>query len=142
MNAQEADPARDLPTVAGRRLVVVDAAGAWRDSVAEFFTARGWHVSALSDGVSALSHILAFGTDVVVMNASLPGLRGVETAVILSRVAPGVRIVLTVPPDEDPGPRAHRATTRVHCLTKSLDFDALARAVNAPAPRGDDEEDP
>jgi DNA-binding response OmpR family regulator len=124
--------------IAGR-LVVVEAAGPWRERAVEFFRARGWQVSALADGVSALGHILACGADVVVMNAALPGLRGVETAVILSRVAPGVRIVLTVPPDDEPGPRSRRATMRVHCLTKSLDFDALARAVDATAPCASEE---
>jgi hypothetical protein len=139
MDTREAASPAPRPPAAGRRLVVVEGAGPWRERAIEFFGARDWQVSALPDGVSALAHILAVGADVVVMNAALPGLRGVETAVILSRIAPGVRVVLTVPPDDDPGPRKRRVTTRVQCLTKSLDFDALARAVDAPVPCASEE---
>jgi hypothetical protein len=136
MDTSEPGSPRRPPTLSGRRLVVVEAADAWREHAVEFFRARGWEVSVLPDGVSALAHILMFGADVVVMNAALPGLRGVDAAAIVSRVAPGVRIVLTVPPHDDPGPRDRRFTTRVHCLPKSLDLAALARAVDARVPEG------
>lgn len=115
----------------GRRLMVVDAGAETRRAVAEYFSARGWEVSAAAGGVEALTAAIAGEIDVVIMSATLGDLEGYETAAILRRISPRTRVVLTVG-SEPPASRESLHTERFRCFPRPLDLEAVASAIEEP----------
>jgi CheY-like chemotaxis protein len=117
-------------TMAGAaRLMVVDEAEESRAAIARYFSARGWDVVVATRAVDALAQSLAHAVDVVIMNATRPGLEGYEAAAMLRKISPGVSIILTVGPDADAHPRERQRHERFRCFLKPLDLDEIARAV-------------
>jgi CheY-like chemotaxis protein len=135
-----------MTTGAGTRLMVVDAAEESRTAIARYFAERGWEVAVAARAVDALAQSLAHAVDVVIMNATLPGLEGYEAAAMLRKISPDVSIILTVGPDAEARPRESQRRERFRCFPKPLDLDAIARAVEetragTPEDSAGDEED-
>jgi DNA-binding NtrC family response regulator len=118
-----------MTTSGATRLMVVDEAEDSRAAIARYFAARGWEVAVAARAVDALAQGLAHAVDVVIMNATLPGLEGYEAAAILRKISPGVSVILTVGPDADAHPRESQRRETFRCFPKPLDLDAIARAV-------------
>lgn len=120
------------PAGRGRRLMVVDAVEESRARLEAYFRGCGWQVVSAADGVSALALGLGRMVDAAVVSASLPGLEGYEAAVLLRRLSPGIRVVLTLDArTEGPGERQHRE--RFRCFSLPVDLDSLARALDEPS---------
>jgi CheY-like chemotaxis protein len=117
-----------------RRLMVVDAVETSRSALAEHFRARGWEVAVAADGIDAVAQALTRPVDVVLLSTTLPDLDGYETAAILTRVTPRVRVVLTVDAESPAASRRRRSTSLVRCFLKPLDLDSLARAIEENRP--------
>jgi len=115
-----------------RRLMVVDSAAETRQAVAEYFRARGYEVGVASGGVEALALIFKERVDVVIMNAVLGDLEGYETAAIIRRISPRVRVVLTMETAAEAPSRERLRTERFRCFPKPLDLEAVASAIEGP----------
>lgn len=125
-----------------RRLLVVDGAEEPRRAVAEYFAARGYDVIVASDGRDALALTISREVDVIIMNATLPGLEGYEAAPILRKISPRARVILTVEADADARPRESQRAERFRCFPKPVNLEALAEAIEetGPAPDQDGED--
>lgn len=137
---------RLLPSVevpVPRRLLVVDEAEESRQTLADYFEARGYEVLVAADGLDALVQAIRRSVDTVIMSASLPGLEGYEAAGILRKVIPGLRIILTVEPDAERHRHASRRRERFRCFAKPLELEGLAAELEsgraAPEAKTDEE---
>lgn len=113
------------------RLMVVDDAAESRAEIADYFVARGYEVLVAVDGIEALAQTITRGVDVVIMNATLPGLEGYEAAAILRRINPRVQIILTAGADVERRPRESQRTERFRCFPKPLNLAEIAGAIEA-----------
>lgn len=82
-----------------KKILIVDDEEKKRKALAEFFTVKGYIVIAAGSGVEALSAVIDQRIDVIIMKAVLPRLTGIETAPILKKINPEVRIILTLEGD-------------------------------------------
>lgn len=112
------------------RILIADEAEESRNDLARYFSARGWDVLLAAGGLEALSQSLAQHFDAIVMNTSLPGFEGYETAAVLRRIFPRIPIILTVGPDADVRPHESEHRQVFRCFPKPLDLAAVARAVD------------
>jgi CheY-like chemotaxis protein len=70
---------RNGPPIA-RRILVVDDNADNRDSLEELLRFEGHQVDAVADGPQAVSHALALGAEVAIVDIGLPGMDGFEVA--------------------------------------------------------------
>ena len=74
--------------------MVVDDSAAVRGAIRNFFETRTpYRCDEAGDGLSAIKHAKEFRCELVVLDLNMPGLNGVETATILRRTLPQVKIV-------------------------------------------------
>lgn len=119
------------PAVPPRLMVVDDSAEA--RAIADYFVARGYEVQVATDGVQALAQTIMHGVDVIIMNASLPGLEGYEAAAILRKIHPDIQILLTMAAEVETRPREQQRTERFRCFPKPLDLAELAGVIEGAA---------
>jgi DNA-binding NarL/FixJ family response regulator len=77
------------------RILIADDNQIIRDSVAEILAGEGWGVCGrAADGAEAIEKVRELRPDVVVLDVSMPGIDGLETARRLRRENPDVKIVI------------------------------------------------
>lgn len=65
-----------------RRILVVDDEEIIRENLARILSEENYHVSTMADGKSALAHIEAFDSDLILLDLNLPDMNGLD---VLSR---------------------------------------------------------
>jgi DNA-binding NarL/FixJ family response regulator len=87
---------------AAMKVAIVDDHPIWRDALERDLTAHGYDVvGAFGDGETAVRTAPALRPDVVLMDLSLPGMSGVETAAALVAIDPSVRVLMLSSSGED-----------------------------------------
>jgi chemosensory pili system protein ChpA (sensor histidine kinase/response regulator) len=83
------------PALMSKRILIVDDSADVRNSVSTFLKSKGYEISEAVDGVDAIEKAKKLQPDLVVMDARMPSLNGVEAASIIKReLRPRVRIIL------------------------------------------------
>jgi CheY-like chemotaxis protein len=79
-----------------KRILVVDDSAALRESVCKILSAKtNYEVSEAVDGLDAVAQAKKLRPDLVVLDARMPSLNGIEAASIIKReLQPSVRIIL------------------------------------------------
>lgn len=109
------------------RLLIVDDDVDTRELLAESMSDE-FEVVAVGDAQAALRALETFAADVVLTDESLPGMRGVELAVILKERQPEMRVILFSGHLTIPGAEAADLVLR-----KPLDLPELHDAVASQA---------
>lgn len=132
MNADTVSQLADVVQPGGRRcLMVVDGSEESRAAIADYFQARGWEVLVACTGVEAIARTITRRVDVVLMNATLPGLEGYEAAAILRKLDPRVRVILLVEAAFEARPRESQRMERFRFFPKPLNLQVVAHAIEA-----------
>ena len=78
-----------------KRILIVDDSADVRNSVSTFLKSKGYEISEAVDGVDAIKKAKKLQPDLVVMDARMPSLNGIEAASIIKRELPrNARIIL------------------------------------------------
>ena len=73
------------PPVMRKRILIVDDSADVRNSVSTFLKAKGYEISEAVDGVDAVEKAKKLQPDLIVMDARMPSLNGIEAASIIKR---------------------------------------------------------
>ena len=76
------------------KVLIVDDEHLIADTLAEILNDKGFEVTAVYDGRSALEHIQDFDPDILITDVVMPGMSGIELATIVRSTCPTTRIVL------------------------------------------------
>lgn len=83
------------------RVLLADDHAVLRESLARVLTELGFQVSGAADGRAALRLATQFRPELALLDVSMPGLNGIETARLMMRDHPDVRICLLSMHQED-----------------------------------------
>jgi CheY-like chemotaxis protein len=97
----EETPVTELVRGEGQRVLVVDDDDTILQPMIELLEGLGYQASAVNDGRQAVEAYPSWGPDVVLLDRSMPGLDGVETAGRILEIDPDAWIVLISGYDED-----------------------------------------
>ncbi len=112
------------------RILVVDDQEDTRAAIAKFFTAQGFEVCVANGGVEAISHVINQKMDVVILKAQLPGLTGYDTALIIRKLAPEVRVILTLDESDMDKERKTKQVDSFEFFLEPLNLEEIRQAVN------------
>ena len=83
------------PALMPKRILIVDDSADVRNSVSTFLKSKGYEISVAVDGLEAIEKAKKLEPDLVVMDARMPSLNGIEAASIIKRELPrNARIIL------------------------------------------------
>ena len=97
----EESPATELIQGRGQRVLVVDDDETILQPMIELLEGLGYQASAVSNGPQAIETYASWGPDVVLMDRSMPGMDGLETAGRVLEIDPEAWIILISGYDED-----------------------------------------
>lgn len=84
------------------RVLIADDNDSVRDGIAEMIEDNGWTVCGrVSDGAEALAQARDLQPDFILLDVSMPGINGLETAAAIKRDMPTVRVVIISQHDFD-----------------------------------------
>ncbi|MBE3588786.1 MAG: ANTAR domain-containing protein [Thermoanaerobacteraceae bacterium] len=115
--------------MAEQRIVLVDSDATWRKTIKGMLTKLGyWVVGEGADGLSALKLIRSRQPDLLIIDAGVPGMDGLEVARILheDKLAPVIVLVSAISPGLLDKAREARVAS---LLTKPVDETTLWSAV-------------
>jgi len=102
------------------RILVVDESASFRRTASELLHARGFRLlAAVGDGDAALASAAEERPDGVLLDINLPGPDGLAVAASLTRLYPGLPIVLTSSDVDDLPPRLLTARGAVAFVPKT-----------------------
>jgi FixJ family two-component response regulator len=112
----------------------VDADASFRESLQGRLASIGFVVQPFPSGQAFLDSACVTGSDCLILDVRMPGMRGPDLQRELARRGHGVPIVfITAHGDEDVGPRV-LAEGAVACLRKPFSEEALLGAIRAALP--------
>ncbi len=127
-----------LPDTGPLRVLLADDSDLFRDAVLAV-VARGMDVRVVGqagDGESAVTMARRLAPDLVLMDASMPGLSGLEAARRIGREHPGVRIIMLLPTlSADYELAALKAGAKASVAKDRLDEDLLDTITSVTSPR-------
>jgi len=119
------------------RVLVVDDEPAARGGLEKLLTHEGYLVDLAGDGVEALAVAAEHPPDVVITDLKMPNMDGIELTKKLHEIDPSVPVIVaTAFGDVSTAVSAMRAGAEDY-LTKPIDFDALAVAIERAVERRD-----
>jgi CheY-like chemotaxis protein len=110
-------------------VMVVDDDAAMRDTLAEFLTHRGYRVSAVSDGATAIRAILEAPPDVVLLDIDMPGLKGTDALPTIRAVAPAAAVIMVSGTRDEDVAKSALAHGAFDYVMKPVDFNYLTQSL-------------
>ena len=121
----------DVP--AARRMLIVEDEQKMRQLLTDFFTARGFAVTATFSGEEALAMLATQPVEVVLLDILLPGMSGMEVLRRMKRQQPSVKVVIVSALDQDHLRMEARRYGACEYITKPFELNtATWAAVFAP----------
>lgn len=94
-SSQPDDNSASLATSPPSKVLLIDDGDAVRDVIRIFLEKKGYEVCGeAADGVEAIEKAKSLKPDLIILDLAMPRMNGMEAASVLSRVLPGVPIVL------------------------------------------------
>lgn len=114
-----------------RRLLLIDDDPAHREALRALLEARGFRVQSAASGEEGLARAGDMQLDLVLLDVSMPGMSGWETAALLrQRHGPRLRIVMLSGETEQSGPEENGAPVNDLFVTKPFDFTMLLDIIS------------
>ncbi len=112
-----------------KQILVVDDQERRRERLAQFLTGKGHNAIPARSCVEAISSVIAQKIDVIVLKAQLPGLSGYDTAPLLKKIAPGVKVILITSEDDSFEDVENKQIDFFECLVEPVNLDWLERRM-------------
>ncbi len=116
---------------ARRTILVVDDEVEFLDGLCEFLKAKGYKVSEASDGEEALVAYRLEMPDLVLLDARMPGMDGLEVLRELKRIDPEAAVIMVTAIDDEGYRRRVMAEGAWDYITKPVILKDLEMAVKA-----------
>lgn len=115
-----------------KSVLLVDDHQTIRKVIRDFFeTLKDWEVCGdAADGPEAIQKAMELGPDLILMDLSMPRLNGIETASVLKKMLPNVRIILFTMFDCELGSRLRSAVGVELVVPKAEGLTGLVKALN------------
>lgn len=114
----------------GLKLLLADDETEYVDTLAERLELRGYTVTVVHDGKSALEAVAKDVPDVAVLDLFMPGLPGTAVLSELNRRNPGLPVVLITGQTGENGCGEGPAQQAFACLTKPVAFETFLKVVS------------
>ena len=76
------------------KVLIVDDEVAFADNIAKLISKRGYEVSAVYNGQSAVEAVDEFDFDIIILDLKMPGLDGLATLKLIKGKRPGVEVII------------------------------------------------
>jgi DNA-binding NarL/FixJ family response regulator len=113
------------------RIVLVEDNEVFRDALELLLGMRGdvEVVASVGDGAAAVSAVLEYRPDVVVMDYRLPGMDGIQATAEVRAAAPDVAVVALTATADDAEREALIDAGALTCLTKDQELEEIVAAI-------------
>jgi putative nucleotidyltransferase with HDIG domain len=118
-----------LSDPAARRVLVVDDEESIRLALGKFLRSRGYDVTTVEDGVSALDAMHRERFDAMLCDVRMPGMSGVEVVPRALDIAPDLAVLMLTAVNDAPTATEALAQGAMDYLMKPVELADLARAV-------------
>lgn len=112
-----------------KRVLVVDDQESQRERLARFLVEKGHRAIPARSCVEAISSVIAQRIDVIILKAQLPGLSGYDTAPLLKKIAPDVKVILITNEDDSFENVENKQIDFFECLVEPVNLDGLERRM-------------
>jgi len=133
------DATQSTPSAASRpnKVLLIDDGDAVRDVIRIFLEKRGFQVCGeAADGIEAIEKAKRLRPDLIILDLAMPRMNGVEAAFVLSRIMPGVPIVLLTIYGDFMGASLAAASGIKAVVSKTDGLDKLVACVESLLPTG------
>lgn len=122
--------------MAAKRILVIDDEPGIREILRFFLETQGWEVATASNGEEGLQAFKSAPSPVVLLDGSMPGMNGYETAQAIRASRAGEPKIIMLTGDGAPQPSGDtlKALGIDHYLTKPLDDQELFELLETIAP--------
>jgi DNA-binding response OmpR family regulator len=110
-------------TARRKRVLVVDDERIIADTLATIFRKAGYEAAPAYDGSSALSQCASFRPDLVISDVVMPGMNGIEMAILVKQRYPACKILMF-------SGQASTANLLEEARHRGYDFEILAKPVH------------
>lgn len=117
------DPNRQGKRMMLKRMLVVDDERSIADTLAAILRNAGYEVTAAYDGLSALSRCESFHPDLVITDVVMPGMTGIEMAILIKQRYPACKVLLF-------SGQATTADLLEKARQSGYDFELLAKPIH------------
>jgi two-component system OmpR family response regulator len=76
------------------KVLIVDDEVAFADNIAKLISKRGYEVTAVYNGQSAVEAVDEFDFDIIILDLKMPGLDGLATLKLIKGKRPGVEVII------------------------------------------------
>jgi DNA-binding NtrC family response regulator len=76
------------------KVLIVDDEVAFADNIAKLISKRGYEVTTVNNGQSAVEAVDAFDFDIIILDLKMPGLDGLATLKLIKGKRPGVEVII------------------------------------------------
>lgn len=133
------DGTQPTPSSASRpgKVLLIDDGDAVRDVIRIFLEKKGFQVCGeAADGIEAIEKAKKLRPDLIILDLAMPRMNGVEAAFVLSRILPGVPIILLTIYGDFMGASLAAASGIKAVVSKTDGLDKLVACVESLLPRG------
>lgn len=121
-----------IPASSPGKVLLIDDGDAVRDVIRTYLEKRGFQVCGeAADGVDAIEKAKALKPDLIILDLAMPRMNGVEAASILSRIMPGIPIILLTIYGDFMGASLAAASGIKAVVSKTDSLEKLAACVQA-----------
>ena len=131
--ASPSDPAMVLAPVMGQpgRVLIVDDEADVRGLLQDFLSQKGYHVTSVADGATALLQLSNQSPDLVLLDVDMPRLSGIETLAAIQTRAPHVKVIMISGKASLETAKKALAYGALDYISKPFDLDHLNDVVSA-----------
>lgn len=123
---------RAIPASSPGKVLLIDDGDAVRDVIRTFLEKRGFQVCGEgADGIDAIEKAKALKPDLIILDLAMPRMNGMEAASVLSRIMPGVPIILLTIYGDFMGSSLATASGIKAVISKTDSLDNLAACVQS-----------
>src|SRR6266478_2635386 len=126
-----------VPASSPGKVLLIDDGDAVRDVIRTFLEKRGFQVCGeAADGIDAIEKAKTLKPDLIILDLAMPRMNGMEAASILSRIMPGVPIVLLTIYGDFMGASLAAASGIKAVVSKTDGLNKLVACVESLLPTG------
>lgn len=110
-------------------ILIVSNDEKFRRKAVQFFLEMGYRVQTAENGTQAISNVIEQKTEAVLIQAQLPGLSGFDTAVIIKKIDPRVRVIMSLEEESLPSTEETKQIDFFECFVEPLNLKYINEAL-------------
>lgn len=112
-------------------ILIVSNDEKFRRKAVQYFLEMGYRVQTAENGTRAISTIIEPGAEAVLIQAQLPGLSGFDTAVIIKKIDPKVRVIMSLEDETFPSIEETKQIDFFECFVEPINLSYINEALRS-----------